>query len=286
MPKTFFLLNEPTDPQYKAVRDRPDAEHFRAEIETLWQDYRPYADAKFREEATRHFHERYWEMYVAVALLRKNFELTKHGDAGPEFSFSLNGRRVWVEAVAPTGGDGPDAVKSYGPKQPMVPVEQVLLRFTNAFETKRRCYVNAVNKKIISPDDAYVIAVNSRGVPHGSYSGTIPFYIQALLPIGPLTLILNAKTMRAVDQYYQHRPEVEKMSQAKVSTRWFLEATSVFCSAVLHSSIDVANQPTQIGGDFSVLHNPSAAHKLDSSAFTWCEQFHFSEDMLYRTESA
>lgn len=285
MSQSFFLSGSATDPAYLVARDSPNAAPLREEAECLWKDYRSYADTSFRADAMHQFLQRYWEMYVAVALLGAGLELTKHGDVGPEFSFDLKGRRVWLEAVAPTAGSGRDAVPPILPGQYFtVPTERIALRFTNAFGEKRSRHNDAVAKGIVVPDDAYILAMNSRAIPHGPHSGTIPFYVQALLPIGQLTLSIDKRTKREVDRFHAYRPFVEKVSGASVSTSVFLEPASSFCSAVLHSAVDFWNHPACIGSDFSVLHNPSAAHPIGHEVFSWCEQFRFADDALHREE--
>ena len=233
------------------------------------------------------FHQRYWEMYVAVALLHRGHAITKHGDDGPEFSFQVNGQRVWLEAVAPTRGLGADAVPEITcGKYYNVPVEQILLRFTNAFREKQQRFAAARSKGIVKSEDAYILAINSQGVPHAPYSGAVPFYIMALLPFGSLTMEIDTATGRAVDTYHNYRPEVQKSNGAEVSTRAFLCPSSAFCSGVLHSAVDAANHPQEAGGDFSLLHNPSATHQIGSEVFPWTEQFTFSGQQLHTASRA
>jgi hypothetical protein len=75
-----------------------------------------------------------------------------------------------------------------------VPTEKILLRFANAVITKRERYHAALKAGIVSPDDGYLLAINSRRIPHAPYGNTLPFYVQALLPFGNLTLVLNRST--------------------------------------------------------------------------------------------
>lgn len=284
---SFFLPGESPDPLYVAMRDYTHNEALRAEIEAMWCVFEPYADSSFKRAATQQFHQRYWEMYVAVALMHRGHALTKHGDDGPEFSFQVDGRRVWLEAVAPTRGIGADAVPeiTHG-EYYNVPVEQILLRFTNAFREKQQRFAVARGKGIVSSDDAYILAINSRNVPHAPYGATVPFYIQALLPVGSLTLEIDKDSRRVVDRYHNYRPEVRKANNTEVSTSIFLDSMSAFCSVVLHSAVDAANHPSELGSDFSLLHNPSATHEVRGEVFFWAEQFTFSNWQLNQASRA
>ena len=187
--QSFFLPGDCEDPAYRNVRDN----HARADqgefIDSLWFRYRDLADPHFREDARNHFLERFWEMYLAVTLRERGFQLTRIGDKGPEFYFLHNGRKVWVEAVAPRPGEGKDRVPDYPYGQVYtVPTEKILLRFTNALDEKRNKYIKALKDKIIEPIDIYLLAINSRSIPHAPFGNTMPFFVQAFLPFGNLAV--------------------------------------------------------------------------------------------------
>jgi type I restriction enzyme S subunit len=161
-----------------------------------------------------------------------------------------------------------------------VPTEKILLRFANAVIAKRTQYHAALKAGIVSPDDGYVLAINSRLIPHAPYGNTLPFYVQALLPFGNLTLMLNRSTHEIEDRFYQAREEVFKGNSAPVSTQPFLNPDFAFVSAVLHSAVDCVNRPKHLGDDFSVLHNPLARCPLDPSIFAWCDQYFYRDGRL------
>jgi predicted KAP-like P-loop ATPase len=190
----FFISGECSDPGYRNVRD---AEHGplvegRLFTESLWARYGALADSHFREDARAHFIERFWEMYLGVAFLDRGYQVSPGSGAGPEFSFNDGGRQFWVEAVAPGPGTGPDRV----PKAEIsvagdVPTEKILLRFANAVAAKREQYQAALKSGIVSPTSGYLLAINSRRIPHAPYGNTLPFYVQALLPLPPRSLFLT-----------------------------------------------------------------------------------------------
>lgn len=281
----FFIDGSSSDAAYVNTRDLPVAAERRAFVEALWRRFEPYADTGFREDARNHFLQRFWEMYLCVTLVENGFALTKHGDDGPEFSAQIDGKRVWFEAIAPASGTGPDQVPELMPGESRtVPVEQILLRFTNALCEKKERYIAAIAKGIVAPEDSYVLAINSRGIPSAPYGNTMPYFVQAFLPIGPLAVAIDRKTLKVTDSFYQYRPGVQKASGAKVSTRTFLDSDAAFCSTVIHSTVDCANCPAQLGVDFSVLHNPQAAHPIGEMAFHWCTQFTVRGGELHRSE--
>ena len=267
---SFFVLGDCQDPGYRNVRDLPHYREARDFTESLWRRYRGYEDEHFLQEAKDHFLERFWEMYLAVAFLERGFELSRAGNAGPEFCFTSGNRKIWVEAVAPGPGEGNDRVPELqmGPEvASKVPTEKILLRYTNAIVEKRKQYVAALERGTLDESDAYVLAINSRRISHAPFGNTLPFFVQALLPFGPPTILIDRKTGEFGERFYQLRESVTKAKGSAVSTASFLDPQFAFVSAVLHSSVDCANRPSRLGGEFIILHNPSASRSLDRSVF-------------------
>jgi len=280
----FFQPGAATSQAYRNIRDLntepvPKAREF---VEALWQRYRGYEDPHFLSDAKTHFQERFWEMYLAVAFVESGFCPSRSLGVGPEFSCVHEGQKIWFEAVVPGPGGGNDRVAhpTIGAAA-YVPTEKILLRFTGALAEKRNRYLAALEKGIVSKNDAYVLAINSRGVPHAPFGNTLPFFVQAFLPIGPPTMLVDRATDKVVDSYYARRETVSKTSGTVVSTAPFLDPAFSFVSAVLHSAVDCVNRPEALGGDFIVLHNPTADRRLDQSMFRWCgRQYVFEDDEL------
>jgi hypothetical protein len=283
-PVPFFVDGPCEDIGYRNTRDHPHSTRHKEFAEGLWTQFHRLADPHFREDARTHFLQRFWEMYLAVTLLNHGFSLCRHGDEGPEFYAPVGNRRIWFEAMAPGPGNGLDQVPQlvFG-EMTKVPTEQILLRFTNALDTKHKRYDAALAKGIISPEDSYVLAINSRGIRQTSHSSPMPRFIQAFLPFGQPAVEVDVNTFEQKDSFYEYRPVVPKQNGSLVSTRAFLDAEACFCSAILHSTVDCANHPDYLGGDFSILHNPKAQHPIDAAIFSWCEQFTFQDEHLHRS---
>jgi len=277
----FFILGEGSDLGYLNVRDSPHHADTRQFVDSLWDRYEPFADAHFRADAKNHFLERFWEMYVAVTLIERGLQLFRVGGEGPEFYFKISQRRIFVEAVAPGPGTGLDQVP--GPQYGVAtstPTEKIMLRFTHALAEKRKKYLEALRKNILSSDDGYLLAINSRGIHHGAGGNTMPYFVQAFLPFGPLAVALDPKTGNIVDSFHQYRDTVPKESGENISTKAFLDSEFQFVSAVLHSRVDCVNCPRELGDDFCILHNPSAAHGIDPLVFPWSKQLILRDDDL------
>lgn len=283
-PMPFFMDGPCEDLGYLNTRDHPRGVDDKRFVEELWGRFYPLADMHFRDDARNHFLQRFWELYLAVALLEYGFSLQRHGDEGPEFYAFVGNSCIWFEAIAPGPGTGPDQVPQLVPGEvAYVPTDKILLRFTNALNEKRGQYAAALDKGIVSPEDQYILAINSRGIRHAPYGNSMPYFIQAFLPFGPLTYTVDVKSFEIKDSFYPYRPEVSKLNGSPVSTRAFLDEEASFCSAILHSGVDCANHPGQLGGDFSVLHNPRAQRPLDATVFDWCDQFTLRDEHLHRS---
>ncbi|MGO9620355.1 MAG: hypothetical protein ACLPT6_03005 [Desulfobaccales bacterium] len=108
----------------------------------------------------------------------------------------------------------------------------------------------------------------------------MPFFVQAFLPFGNLTALIDTETTEVVETFYQKRENVIKANEAFVSTTAFLNPEFSLVSAVVHSGVDCANHPANLGEDFIILHNPTAApnHSLDTTIFHWAAHQIFYHD--------
>jgi hypothetical protein len=282
-PQSFFLLGDDCDPSYLNIQRVQFVRPAKQYVERLWRMYAPYADRHFREDARKHFLQRYWEMYLAVALKDAGFTPVKLTDKGPEFFIEIDGRRVWVEAIAPGGGQGPDKVPEFPLREVFkVPTEQVLLRYTNALAEKHAKYRRDVEKGIIRPDDGYILAINCREIPHARFGGVIPYVVQAFLPFGNAAVAFDDRTGKIVDKYFERRESISKLNTVKIPTTAFLDPAYAGISAIVHSAVDVANSPVVLGEDFFVLHNPLASCPIATGSFSrWCQ--YVFEDNRIRT---
>jgi len=281
--QSFFLAGDCEDPAYRNVRDNPDRPDVRAFVDSLWSQYHGLADRHFRQDARNHFLERFWEMYLAVTLRERGFQLIRVGGKGPEFYFLQNGLKVWVEAVVPGPGKEEDRVPDYSYAEIVkVPTEKIILRFTNALYDKKRKYLKLLQQQIVSPDDLYLLAINSRAIPHAPHWHTMPYFVQAFLPFGNYVMLWDTDKNKIDKAFYQKRENVVKARGAPVPTNAFLNPEFSFVSAVLHSGVDCVNRPAILGDEFIILHNPTAAHPLDSTVFQWCEQLFYRDGKLER----
>lgn len=273
------------DKAYVNVRDLDRHADTREFIAHIWDIYEPYADPHFQSDSRNHFLQRFWEMYLAVSLIERGHEIHRHSEEGPEFYIQSDDNRIWIEAIAPGPGEGEDRVS-----EPVtgiaerVPTEKILLRYTHALAEKKNKYLEAVEKEIIAPNDSYLLAINSHGIPHAPYGDVMPYFIQAYLPFGPYAVSIDRETGDIVDSFHQYRDAVTKISGTDIPTTAFLDKEYAGMSAVLNSSVDCVNKPDEFGGDFCLLHNPGSDNPIDIGMFSWCEQRTLNDNELTTIE--
>jgi len=151
---------------YNACRDNsgPYETQLRSFMRGLWREYRPFADSNFRQHMLVDLDARFWEMYLACTLLENSLPLLRSKE-GPDISIKHHVGRIWVEAIAPTGGadSNPDRVPNMKPGiATLIPEEKIILRLRAAIREKYDSkYHDYVKKGLVKPTDPYVIGINS-----------------------------------------------------------------------------------------------------------------------------
>ena len=89
-----------------------------------------------------------------------------------------------------------------------------------------------------------------------------PYFIKAFLPFGPLIFKFDREQGKFVDTYPDHRENIGNKSGERAPTTALIDPAYSFISAILHSGVNWIIHPPILGEDFSILHNPIAAHPL------------------------
>ena len=283
----FFSDGNVNDCDYKALNSpiNEDSQRCRAFVESLWQDYSTLADKNFLSDAKNHFHQRFWEMYLSVTFLRRGYTVIKSKDESPDVCIQLNGNKLWIEAVAPGPGTGQDKIPTpeFG-KANWVPTDQIILRYLQVINEKYQNYQKYLLKKIVNPEDVFVIAINCNKVPHAYFGSTVPYHVQALLPIGPPNVIFDIAKDSVVETGYSFKDSVMKNSGSIVEKKVFTDHKYSGISAVMNAIHEVGgytmNQDSP-GIDFDFLHNPLANNPLSIDAFSWAKNRYIENDQLF-----
>ncbi len=243
-----------TDDDYRILRNTPEHKPQREFVRDLWARYRPYADQNFVSEIAANFQARFWEMYLACALMDQGHQLDR-STYGPDICLTENNRRIWIEAVTSSAGTGPDCLTEPGSGPFFVPDDQIVFRYAESLDTKWKQYQERLCKGRVQPSEPYVIAVNDFKVPMQHLGGGLPRIVRAVLPVGRETEVVDQHTGRVL-QRLPFRPCVRKKSGSPVSTFLFGNSEYDRISAVLYSAVTVwTPRPHRLDEDFLLIHN-------------------------------
>jgi len=238
---------------------------------SLWTDYLTagLAQDHFVRELTKGedgpFFQRIWEMMLGRHLLVCGYEVTSpHQDRHPDFRCVMNGLVLWVEATCITSGQdaalAPDAdwLCSSG----YVPHDKILLRWTNALNSKIKQAKAQRAAGIIDTGDAYVIAINGGLIAAGNYgfgASRRPFVVEATLAVGELQFSYDRKTLAFKGAEHRVRTHLLKENKSPVPTTAFYDMKNAGISAVVGCGtlrVEASTLP------LLVAHNPHADSPL------------------------
>jgi type I restriction enzyme S subunit len=226
-------------------------------------------------------------MYVGVTLLEAGHTICAP-KPGPDFELTLDGRRLWIEAVAATPGEPgrPDSIPPLDLRLGMaraeyVPHDKIVLRCTSAISAKFPTqYRQHVEKGVIGPEDCYVIAVNHAQVYDYIEVGEPPYILRSVVGLGSHFVTIDRETGEPTGQGMHYRGSIPKYSGAPVETRLFLSSNSAPVSAIIGSVTSIGTPvhlpEHRMGQDFRLVHNPLATNALPTGLLVRGEEVHVS----------
>lgn len=237
------------------------------------------ADPKFLFELSSSEEQKFWgsisEALVYQLIAEKSVKPPGKSGHGPDFLIFNGSQRIWIEVTCPEPIDLPENWKKVAWGQvSSVPHDLVLLRWASAIKNKAISLIGDTSREksgylqkgIVGPNDAYVIAVNACRLRHGPFPSILgvsqlPYAIEATLPIGPYAFQIDSQSLQVVDSGHQYRPFLLNKNNAEVSTSIFLEPKYNGISAVWALDIDGSSA---IGNfePIALIHNPNALNRI------------------------
>ncbi|WP_294569659.1 hypothetical protein [uncultured Arthrobacter sp.] len=270
------------DPQTAAInnylaRRWRNANGLQAYVRALWMDYlkqdvedRGHVVSQLVNDDDEQFWQRIWELQLGSHLLRLGHS-TRSPKNGPDFRFEVDGLAVWVEAISPS----PKGIPTGWFKFPEsgkgttynTPNNEMLLRWTSAFWSKKQKFETYAAGGITSPGDACVVAVNG-----GQLSGfwptpfgvsQKPWAIEVVFPVGALQaeFFAGEDTVRWGNA---ERHEVANKNGQPVPLYPFITPECSGISALI-TCVEVCSPDLSL--PLYIAHNPMAAVRIPLGTF-------------------
>ncbi|MEN6522740.1 MAG: hypothetical protein ABFD14_03345 [Anaerolineaceae bacterium] len=252
---------------YETLRDNPKFKPNRKYCEKLWQAFAPFADKNFPHEFALQTDARFFEMYLANVLLDWGFCLCMRGKMeGPDLKVIDGNKVIWIEAVVATSGNGSDAVPTMEEHNRFKPVpeESIILRFTNAINTKRDKYYRYIKKSIVERNDVCLIALNGGSIEMEKFvPSPLPTILKAVYPIGNDVVGIDKNTMKVVYEHYDVCEKIEKKNGAIVKTTSFMDDKSFNrISGILYTNANLWENFSDNMQGLICIHNKMATIPL------------------------
>ena len=252
--------------EFLALRDKESLSGLKNYCIALWNQFSPFADRSFINEFALHPHQRFWEMYLGVHLLNLGFKLfPPTTDKGPDLHLVIDDSNVWIEATVPGEGEGDDKVPTiheHSQFEP-IPVEKIILRFTNSLSEKNNKLNNYLKDGIIKPGDSFLIAICGGMIQLVQMDADpIPAIVKSVYPIGNKQILLDTTKLEIIDDRYNLRTYVVKESGSTVSTKFFGNPTNPKISGVIYSETTMINQQSINNDGFLIIHNSFAENPV------------------------
>lgn len=221
------------------------------------------------------FQQRYWEMLLAYQLGQTGARLT-HERSGPDFCFELDGRKIWIEAVAPNRS--PEINDYYNTeilnRGGWIAADIFALRWTQAITQKIEKFGRYLNKGQVRASDICVIAVNSGLLGSLGLTGKSdhPVLIDVVFGTGAEYALIDVNSMTIVEQGRKREPTVTNKNGSAVSKQFFMDANAQQISAILASAA-TPEWPTP----FIAAYNPLAVNSLRRGQIG-AEREYYAED--------
>jgi type I restriction enzyme S subunit len=271
-------------PIYAAIRDSEHLRGDKSRLEAMWRRYHTYADKHFLREIKTNFIQRYWEMATTLALQDSGC-LLKSEDTGPDIV--VIGRDdtplLYVECVAPTGGNGTDKIEEPDKDLFWVPHSDIILRYLSAVREKQKRYRCWLENGLIDPSLPFVIALNSRDIPMAVSDANPPRLVQAFYGIGTAYVQLDSRTLRVTGDGYTAKLTTHKRSGSEVSLGGFLTKEFQDVSAVLFACLPRNWIPDDPREEMTIAHNFMARNPLPKGWIDRTSEIWYTGSRVERT---
>ena len=266
-------------------------------LENMWTQYSDYADPDFRAGFARDPESRFWEMYLGCTLLESGKQLLRTEErqatgGNPDLCVLNNGRRIWIEAIAPGEGDegGFTLPEGYQRILRHAPTREVQLRISSALWTKTKIIRRYRDCGDIAENDVSIVAVGAAKFGINAGGPGIPLPLSTVFPIGPNFVRLDSTTLEVVDEGYQHSFEIPRENGPNIPRTAFLDTQFQHVAGLIWSRASIGNM-NRSQRPLTFVHNPVALKPLEVGWGVWDREYvaskreneYIVDDILYQT---
>lgn len=243
--------------------------------DSMWKQFRKYADRNFLSQIKISFRERIWEMFVGVVLLQHGYDIENLGK-GPDFFVNSS---FYLECISVSKGDERSQFKvpefKYNQAN-WISETPILLRITSAIKEKYEKYKNNwKGKDWFDQSMPFIIALNTSDLNIlGSWEDNVPYIAKVLYGIGPLVYQLPVGPGTDFEQgktFWKYREEIKK-GDSDIQSTIFLTADHSEISGILYSESRLIMSPLN-GDNFLLLKNDLARNPLPEKVLDFTQRF-------------
>ena len=242
---------------------RPAETLARQRCEEMWRLFAPLSDPGFADRLLPFdFHQRWFEMYLGATLVSAGLDVRAPTPGrGPDFEVSVDGRRVLIEAVCSTAGDPnhadfvPEPVYRDAEGRSVcaqVPHDRITLRIATSVRAKLNAFDRYRVRNLVTPEDACVVAVNLRDIPH-AWADPDESFFRAVYGAGDRFYVVDAEACEIVAAGRNHRTILARAGGAAEAVAPMLDSNHSDICAILGSSVDAWNLQPPLGDDLVLM---------------------------------
>lgn len=293
--KTLFTIKTGLihDPLFLHCLKEKSLSEIRDVIDQMYDEVSNFIpDSNFEDMIQSDFHGAYWQLYITWAF--HNYGPSKLIVAEPEGPDITLENGTIIEVVnatpgegnnRPKGGWGGNEIEGGGVVED--PDPKIVLRITGAIAYKEKKYQDWISKKIVKPDQPFVIAINAGltslnvlqhpGDPPFSYGAKTVYAVGSLFLMMPQNLETLLPEPDKVFTRPDYSPKKIKHNGSEVESDWFLKIDHQEISGLLfspsHYKITLPNNRMK---DLEFLSNGFARNRLPKRMLrgiqnTWVE---------------
>lgn len=247
---------------------------------------RALCDTNFLKAFSEEPEDRFWEMYLAVVLLkarkrlRPRAKLTKASrNKGPDICIPKRKRKIWIEAIAPDPGDDvknldkvPDLFPASADGNREAPRREIELRITSSLFKKTEQFRSLKEKGVVGEADSCVIAITAGKFALQAADFRLPYAVTAVYPFGAEHNILDPKGLAIVDRQYDFSPDINRTGKEAIPRTAFQNELFAGISGLIWSRRSIGNFLGQ-SDDFIFVHNQVAARPIERQWMNWVDEY-------------